>query len=161
MLKTIAGIDPDLSLSGLAILDVTTNTWLVHAAVQNCDIVEIIQKHCDPDTTEIILECGWLNAKANFRFGSNKRVSDRISKNVGENQATGKLILSMLKKAGYKVTEQAPLQKGPLKENGKWTELGRAFIVRVSGITARINDEVRDAVYLITAKKGNIIHRKS
>ncbi len=152
----IVGIDPDLSKSGLAVLDAVNNAWLVHAAVANCDIVELIQLHCDPSETIIILECGWLNKKANFRFGPNKRVSDKISKNVGENQATGKLILSMLRKAGYEVIEQIPLEKGPLKRDGKWTRTGKEFIVQNTGITARINDEVRDATYLIIVKKGKI-----
>jgi hypothetical protein len=159
MLKTIVGIDPDLTKSGLAIL--SGSTWLFHAAVENCDIVEIIQKHCDPATTAIILECGWLNEKANFRFGTNKRISDKISKNVGENQATGKFILSLLKKAGYQVIEQAPLHKGPLKIQGKWSKLGKDFIIQNSGITTRMNDEVRDAIYLVIAKKGKINKLKS
>lgn len=159
MLKTIVGIDPDLTKSGLAIL--TGDSWIFHAAVENCDIVEIIQKHCDPATTVVVLECGWLNEKANFRWISNKRVSDKISKNVGENQATGKFILSLLKKAGYQVIEQAPLQKKPLKVQGKWTKLGREFIVKASGITSRMNDEVRDAIYLVIAKKGKINKLKS
>lgn len=155
------GIDPDLLKSGLAILDAVNNTWLVHAAVENCDIVERIQQHCLPEEGIIILECGWLNEKANFRFGSNKRISDKISKNVGENQATGKLLLAMLHKVGYEVIQQTPLKKGPLKTNGKWTKVGRDFIVQNTGITARINDEVRDAIYLIIVKKGKINNLKS
>ncbi|MCF0074016.1 hypothetical protein LZD49_26275 [Dyadobacter sp. CY261] len=153
--KHIVGIDPDLNRSGLAIWDVS-GKWVFHKAVSFSELILRVTMLCQKEDTVIVLEAGWLNAKSNFRKGFSRQKSDRISKNVGENQATGKNLSEVLSSSGYQVIEQKPLPKGPLKGKS-WTEAGRKFIQENSGITGRLNDEERDAIYLILMRKQSII----
>jgi len=146
----IVGIDPDLKKTGIAIWDVQQKKFIYWCAVPFIEIAPIIKQFCDEATAEIILEAPWLNKKANFRKGSfSKRVSDSISKKVGQNHAVAKMISEVLQGIGWSVIEKKPLVKGLFKKKGCWTVIGRKFIEMNSGVQSRINDEIRDAMYLI------------
>lgn len=147
----IIGIDPDLHKSGVATWNTETNSWLLHKAIPNEEIVEVLTNTCPPEQSKIYLEAGWLNKKANFR-GGNYRTAQAKARNVGENAAAGKILIKLLEKAGYQVFKIAPLSKGKglLKsKEGRWTETGRKYIIDQSGITDRMNDDVRDAVFIV------------
>lgn len=146
----IVGIDPDLKKTGIAIWDVQQKKFIYWCALPFIEIAPIIKQFCDEETTEIILEAPWLNKKANFRKGSlSKRVSDSISKKVGQNHAVSKMISEVLQGLGWSVNEKKPLFKGIFKRNGVWSKVGRKFIETNTDVTSRINDEIRDAMYLI------------
>lgn len=99
--------------------------------------------------TTVYLETDWLIKKANLRAG-NYREAQAKARNVGENHATGKLICKILKAAGYTVIEFKPLRKGAFKTlAGSWSDTGRRYVEKESGITTRMNDDVRDAIYAI------------
>lgn len=149
--RFVVGVDPDLHKSGLAIWDRLEKKWLFHGAVWNENIPETIAHYCDPEDTHVYLEAGWKNKKPNFRGGS-YRVAQAKARNVGENAGAGKMLIRMIEKLKFIVFPVAPLSKGKgiLKTiQGNWTDYGRDFIKSSSGITARINDDVRDAVYLV------------
>jgi len=146
----IVGIDPDLKKTGIAVWDVQQKKFIYWGAVDFVNIAPVLKEVCHPFSTEIILESPWLNKKANFRKGNfSKRVSDAISKKVGQNHAVAKMISETLQSIGWSVIEKKPLFKGIFKRNGVWTTIGRKFIIANSNVTSRINDEVRDAMYLV------------
>lgn len=148
--ENVVGVDPDLHKSGLAIWSNTKKCWLFHGSVPNEDLPETIAKYCSSENTNVYVEAGWMNKKANFRGGS-YMVAQAKARNVGENAGAGKMLIRMIEKLGFEVWPVRPLSKanGILKTiQGSWTEYGREFIKRASGIN-RMNDDVRDAVYLV------------
>jgi hypothetical protein len=100
------GIDPDLKESGFAIWD---KKYKILSAVETLPFFKLYQYLNDlkislaAQSFVVHVEGGWLNYKSNFREHKNqfsfslkeKRVSEKISKNVGNNHAVGLLIVEM------------------------------------------------------------------
>lgn len=136
----IIGIDPDLVKSGVAILgdslELKTLTF-----VETVDLFrtqqEVIKK--------VVIEAGWLNSKSNMhgRIGQRKTVGERIAKNVGENHATGKLLVEMARSFDLNVVEVRPTR----------TKKNAEEFRRITGYVGRTNPEVRDAGMLIWGMK--------
>lgn len=146
--KNIVCIDPDLHASGIAAWSNESQTWLFAKAV-SIELVLSSLEGLETEETIIYVEAGWLVKKANFR-GGNYRVAQAKARNVGENNAAGKLICKILRAAGYQVIEFKPLRKGLFKSrSGAWTKLGREYVQKESGLTHRMNDDVRDSIYTI------------
>jgi hypothetical protein len=144
----IAAIDPDLNASGVAAWNYQTKTWLIAKSVSIENILEAL-KDLVPSETTVYLEAGWKIKKHNIR-GGNYATAQAKARNVGENHATGKLIGKILRKAGYTVIEFSPLRKGIFKTiEGSWTDHGRKYVEKESGLSHRMNDDVRDAIYTI------------
>lgn len=145
------GIDPDLHKSGIAVWNASHAKWDLHKAIPNEDIIDTLSDIAPASKSKIYLEAGWVNKKSNFR-GGNYRTAQAKARNVGENHAAGKMLVKMLEKAGYQVFLVRPLSKGNgiLKsKQGSWTQHGRKWIQERSGISEKMNDDVRDAVYLV------------
>lgn len=134
----IIGIDPDLKKSGVAILGDSLELKTMTFA-ETVDLFrsqqEVIKK--------VVIEAGWLNKKANFRSTHSKRVDEQISKRVGENHATGKLLVEMAKSLNLNVVEVRPTRKKKDADEFK----------RITGYVGRTNQEVRDAAMLIWGMK--------
>lgn len=144
----IVAIDPDLNASGVAAWNTKTREWIIAKAVSIENILSELSG-LPPTETTIYLEAGWLIRKANLRAG-NYREAQAKARNVGENHATGKLICKLLKAAGYSVIEFKPLRKGAFKTlYGSWSETGRMYVQKESGLSQRMNDDVRDAIYTV------------
>lgn len=130
----IIGIDPDLIKSGVAILgdslELKTLTFVETVELFRTQ-QEVIRK--------VVIEAGWLNKKANFRTSHSKLVSEQISKRVGENHATGKLLVEMAKSFNLSVVEVRPAR----------TKKNAEEFRRITGYVGRTNSEVRDAGMLI------------
>ena len=147
----ITAIDPDLHRPGVAIWDLTSRKWLCHAPVHNDEVKDFLSGF-GRDLMTVYIEAGWKHRKANFRGGKGA-AGQSVARNIGENHAMGKFLSAQLTRAGFHVIEIPPLKKGFMKVEGKWTPLGRRHLARMSGITARINDDVRDAVFIAIHKK--------
>ena len=137
MSKIIIGIDPDLEKSGVAVLGQS------HFELKNlkfADVVELFQDQQDM-IKKVVIEAGWLNKKANFRSGAKKSlaVNEQISKRVGENHATGKLLVQMAQHLGLPVVEVKPTKSKTNSEDFN----------RLTGWVGRTNQEQRDAGMLI------------
>ena len=78
-----------------------------------------------------------MNKKSNLhsRYGQSKSAGERIAKNVGENHATGKLLVEMAKSLNLNVVEVRPTRK---KKNSEEFN-------RITGWVGRSNQEQRDA----------------
>lgn len=138
MTSIIIGIDPDLKKSGVAILGDSLKLKTMTFA-ETVDLFrsqqEVIKK--------VVIEAGWLNKKANFRSTHSKRVDEQISKRVGENHATGKLLVEMAKSFNLNVVEARPTRTKKNAEEFK----------RITGYVGRTNPEIRDAGMLIWGMK--------
>ncbi|WP_338562508.1 hypothetical protein [Acinetobacter sp. KS-LM10] len=136
----IIGIDPDLIKSGVAILGDSLELKTLTFA----ETVELFRTQQD-QIKKVVIEAGWLNSKSNMhgRIGQRKSVGERIAKNVGENHATGKLLVEMAKSFNLNVVEVRPTRTKKNAEEFK----------RITGYLGRTNSEVRDAGMLIWGMK--------
>ena len=113
----IIGADPDLDKNGIAVWD-KENAQLELNSLTFFELFEYLK--AEKENIKIMkIEGGWLNQKANFRFTKSKGISDRISKNVGENHATGKLIVQMCQHIGIQYKIVKPFGKIWKTKSGK------------------------------------------
>ena len=130
-------IDPDVKKSGVA-----------HDGGYKSMGIYDLYIFCLSKKEKVVIEAGWINNKSNFRNTSINRVSDRISKNVGQNQGYGMAIYDLLLSSEIDVMLVKPLTKKEFKTNGGWTKPGRQLFSQITGIKTPINDDCRDAVLL-------------
>ncbi|WP_228203393.1 hypothetical protein [Acinetobacter sp. CFCC 10889] len=133
----IIGIDPDLEKSGVAVLkdgSLRLNNMSFY------DLTQYFEVNKD-QIKKVVIEAGWLNKKSNLhsRYGQSKRAGERIAKNVGENHATGKLLVEMAESLGLAVVLVKPTKS---KKNSEEFN-------RITGWQGRTNQEQRDAGMLI------------
>lgn len=140
MSNLIIGIDPDLEKSGVAILSHSLELKNLTFA----ETVDLFRSQQD-QIKKVVIEAGWLNKKSNVhgRYGQSKSAGERIAKNVGENHATGKLLVEMAKSLNLNVVEVRPTRK---KKNSEEFN-------RITGWVGRSNQEQRDAAMLIFGMK--------
>ncbi len=138
MLKPlIVGIDPDLEKSGVAVLK---DSSLRLGNMRFYDLTQYFEVNKD-QIKKVVIEAGWLNKKSNLhsRYGQSKRAGERIAKNVGENHATGKLLVEMAESLGLTVVLVKPTKS---KKNSEEFN-------RITGWQGKTNQEQRDAGMLI------------
>lgn len=144
----VVAIDPDLNRSGVAVWHNPSRTWLLTESVSIENILEVLSPLSKTETT-VYVECGWMVKKSNFRNTANRGHSENIAMKVGQNHATGKLIIKLLEAAGYTVIKFKPLKKGIFKDEKGWTQHGRDYVKKQSGLTCRMNDDTRDAIFTV------------
>lgn len=137
----IVGIDPDLKRSGVATM--RTGFAMALTTKKFFELHELLGKLKD-EITMVYIEAGWLNTVSNFHHPkASKRVSDRISKNVGENHAVGKLIVEMCEALGLKYTLIKPSQS-------KWTS---KMFLGATGINTKNQEEIDAGVLILGRTK--------
>lgn len=108
----IIGVDGDVDRNGIAIWDKEKQSL----ELQSLTFFKLFDYlKAEKENIKIVkIEAGWLNQKSNFHFAKNKGISDRISKNVGENHATGKKIIEMCQylEIEYKLVKPFPKKWG-------------------------------------------------
>ena len=138
--QIIIGIDPDLEKSGVAILGQSLQ-------LKNLTFPETVDlfRTFQDEIKKVVIEAGWLNRKSNFhgQHGQSKAKGESIARNVGENHATGKLLVEMAKSLGLAVVEVRPTR----------TKLKAEDFNRITGWQGRTNQEQRDAAMLIVGMK--------
>ena len=136
----IIGIDPDLEKSGVAILSHSLELKNLTFA----ETVDLFRRKQD-QIKKVVIEAGWLNKKSNVhgRYGQSKSAGERIAKNVGENHATGKLLVQIAKSLNLNVIEVRPTRSKKNKEEFN----------RITGWVGNTNQEQRDAAMLIFGMK--------
>jgi hypothetical protein len=143
--NTIIGIDPDVDKSGIANLDTDTRDIVV----SKLDFPNLIDylllanrvSKANNKTMIVVVEASWLVSKSNYHahYG---RAGDAISRKVGENHQTGKLIIEMCKHHGIEVEAMYPLKKMWRGRDGKITA---EELRQVCGVKHQTNQEMRDA----------------
>ncbi|MFW1735388.1 MULTISPECIES: hypothetical protein [unclassified Acinetobacter] len=137
----IIGIDPDLEKSGVAVLK---DGSLRLDNMRFYDLTKYFEVNKD-QIKKVVIEAGWMNKKSNLhnRIGQSKRAGERIAKNVGENHATGKLLVEMAESLGLAVVLVRPTK----------TKKNSEEFNRITGWQGRTNQEQRDAGMLIFGMK--------
>lgn len=148
MSKLVIGIDPDLDKSGIGIFNKETKE-LQYMAIKFFDLYRWLIENKE-EIFQVKCEAGWLNKKSNFRSAKSRGISDRMSKNIGENHAIGKKILEMCEdvKIPYKLSK--PLLKKWKGSGGKITHEELINVLKPLGIelNKKTNQDVRDAILI-------------
>lgn len=143
----VIGIDPDVSKSGVAEVNLSTREAKVQILSFPDLLKYLLQKKEEyrGRAYVIVVEAGWLVKKSNFH-GSYGRRAERIAKDVGSNHETGRKIVEMCQSFEMNTVEQRPLRKIWSGQNGKIShEEIKAF---AQDIGSRSNQEERDALLL-------------
>ena len=143
--NTIIGIDPDVDKSGIANLNTDTRDIVV----TKLDFPNLIDYLLHVDrltrannkTMIVVVEASWLVSKSNYHAHYGK-AGDAISRKVGENHQTGKLIVEMCKHHNIEVESMYPLKKMWRGRDGKITA---DELRQVCGVKCQTNQEMRDA----------------
>lgn len=148
----IVGIDPDLVKSGYAVWSKKEKRIIEYGTYS---LPEMIEQRVKPliathgiDKVKFLVEAGWINVKSNFRLvGVKSEMSDKVSKDVGQNQGTGKQIVAYLEYLGCNVSIVKPTLKGGDKKGSSYTPQGKRNFEKTYGFkVGQINDEERDAI---------------
>jgi hypothetical protein len=150
------GIDPDLTKNGVAIWDMSLRKIIDHRILTFPRTLKHIGTY-SKDSVLVYVEAGWLNKVANFhtvhlpvrmqkasesaKANYIKGVGERISKNVGENHAAGKLLVEMLEEEGYATVLIQPTK-------AKWKP---EDCEKIAGIKTK-NQECIDAIRLVCGR---------
>lgn len=148
--NTVIGIDPDADKSGVALLNVPERklelSTLAFPAL--LDYLRTCKYECG--SFVVVVEAGWLEAKSNFHPHHGRR-AEKIAKDVGRNQETGRKIAEMCRYWGIDVVEHHPLRK---MWKGPGRKITHAELAYFTGITGRTNQETRDAALIAWAYAG-------
>lgn len=159
--EVIIGIDPDMEKSGIAIYRRKAKTLFLDS-LDICHLIKMIEL-CDRHNTIFAVEAGYLN-KSNWHIknASSKVVASEIGRRTGENHATAKHIVSILRGFGFEVIEQRPLAK--VWKGGKISHKEFLEKCKKDGVIVdvnRSNQEERDAGLIALAiDKKMIIDNK-
>ncbi len=146
--QIVIGIDPDTEKSGVAFLELATKT-LEAACLEFPVLIDYLKTEKEKADKNglnliVVVEAAWLIPKSNWHGKQGGR-AEKIAKNVGANHETGKKIIEMCKHLKIPVVEQRPLKKIWTGRNGKITH---EEIQKITGLTGRTNQEVRDAALI-------------
>lgn len=148
MSKLVIGIDPDLDKSGIGIFNKETKE-LQYMSIKFFDLYRWLIEN-KSEINQVKIEAGWLNKKSNFRSAKSRDISDRMSKNVGENHAIGKKILEMCEDLQIKYKLSKPLLKKWKGSGGKITHEELINVLKPLGIemNKKTNQDVRDSILI-------------
>lgn len=157
MADIIIGIDPDVSKSGVAILDVSAR----RVEVSSFDFAEMygyimeVHRLCEEEGKDltVVVEAGWLN-RTNWHtsWHDKPNVAARKGFDVGRNQQVGHDIITLLRAEAIDVIEVAPLRKCWKGRDRKITHEELVSITRID--KKRTNQEERDAALLVWEYAG-------
>lgn len=149
MINKIIAIDPDVTKSGVAVLDIT-NKSLSTYALPFPNLIDFIYDFPDKESIRIAVEAGWLNRKSNFHGYYGNR-GERIAKDVGANHETGKKIVEMCEHKGYFISLVKPLEKRWKGPRGKITHSELESVLkgrRIALNKKRTNQDERDSILI-------------
>ena len=149
MINKIIAIDPDVTKSGVAVLDVTSKGLSIYA-MSFPDLIDFIYSFPDKESIRIAVEAGWLNRKSNFHGYYGNR-GERIAKNVGANHETGKKIVEMCEHKGYFISLVKPLEKRWKGARGKITHSELESVLKGRRIALNkkgTNQDERDSILI-------------
>lgn len=147
--EIVIGIDPDVSKSGLAYLDVTTKEVQV---ISNSfpQLLEYLQNIAGNYTLSgrvvVVVEASWLiSTNWHTKRGDSVRTAARKGKDAGRCHEVGRKIVECARYYGLEVVEKLPLKKIWKGKDGKITDEEIKAFIRIEG---RTNQEERDAALL-------------
>lgn len=148
-IERIVAIDPDVTKSGVAVLDVKGKSIELYAMTFP-DLIDYLYSIQDRESVRIAVEAGWLNFKSNFH-GYYGRRGEKIAKDVGANHETGRKIVEMCEHIGLSVSLIKPLGKRWKGANGKITHCELESVLKGLKIALnrkRTNQDERDSILI-------------
>ena len=150
----IIGIDPDVSKSGVASLEIKTH-HIEAGSLSFPQLMDYLQdivktREITGQSVVVVVEAGWLNEISNYHTKAD-RTGQRIAKNVGANHEVGKKIVEMAKHYGLEVIEQKPYAKCWRGKDRKITQDELNEITQNAGLGQLdrcVSQDVRDAVLM-------------
>ena len=140
------GIDPDVSKSGVALLNKSTMAIELHSLPFPSLMDLLIKKKAEQADVVVIVEAGWLNrGNWHIRFNDNKGQAGMKGYQVGRNHETGMKIIEMAKHYGFQVEEVKPLRKC---WRGTDRKITAEELASFTGYRGRSTQDARDACLL-------------
>lgn len=146
----VIGIDPDVTKSGVAFLEVSTRKLEV-SALDFASLLDYLQSVRRESATAglrvvVAVEAGWLNtAHWHVGDGDSRRTAAAKGNAAGRNHETGRKIVELCRHYGLEVVEQRPLKKMWSGRDGKITH---EELAAFTGLMGRTNQEGRDAALI-------------
>lgn len=109
MINKIIAIDPDVTKSGVAVIDVTHKAVNVYA-MSFPELMDFLEELSVRDDIRIAVEAGWLN-KPNWHFAQSLAAAANVGNRIGRNHETGRKIVEMCEHMGHEVSLVKPLGK--------------------------------------------------
>ena len=153
--EIVISIDPDVSKSGLAYLDVTTKEVQVisNSFPQLLEYLQnIARNHTLSARVVVVVEASWLiSTNWHTKRGDSVRTAARKGKDAGRCHEVGRKIVECARYYGLEVVEKLPLKKIWKGKDGKITDEEIKAFIRIEG---RTNQEERDAALLAWEHAG-------
>ena len=146
------GIDPDVELSGFAVLNYATRKLELASLSFTGILAAFMRIKAEGADAVVVVEAGWMN-KGNWhlKFHDNRGVAAAKGYQVGRNHEAGKKIIEAAQFFGYEVVEQKPLKK---IWKGKDRKISAEEFAQLTGYTKRSNQDSRDACLICLAASG-------
>jgi len=145
MTSIVIGIDPDLVKSGVAV--VNNGEIITLDALNLFELFEFIKEH--KHLAHFVVEDVEHDQATYYRKGANGKVMQRISQNVGQVKAIGRVLGEYLVGCDAQFTLIKPL-RGSIKKAKKDAE----YFNKLTGWTGRSNEDKRDAALLALSYVG-------
>ena len=147
--KTIVAIDPDVTKSGVAVIDVEQKT-VETLSLSFPDLVDHIYDIQDKDSVRIAVEAGWMN-KPNWHCAPSLAAAANVGNRIGRNHETGRKIVEMCEHKGFSVSLIKPLGKRWKGSSGKITHCELESVLKGLKIALnrkRTNQDERDSILI-------------
>ena len=157
------GIDPDVSASGLAVLDCSRREFQKVGSYPFPEIVDALallaaDKAAGQEVT-VVLEDSDLSTNWHMSPRDNKAVAAAKGRSVGMCHATARHLKECAENFGLEVVMMKPLRKFWKGRDGKITHEEAAYFMR--GLPKQTNQEGRDAALLAWAYADYPIRQKA
>lgn len=153
--EIVIGIDPDVSKSGLAYLDVTTKEvrLISNSFPQLLEYLQnVARNHTLSGRVVVVVEASWIvSYNWHTKRGDSVRTAARKGKDAGRCHEVGRKIVECARYYGLEVVEKLPLKKIWKGKDGKITDEEIKAFIRIEG---RTNQEERDAALLAWEHAG-------
>lgn len=148
-IKTIVAVDPDVTKSGVAIIDVEKR--IVSAEAKTFpDLMDYFQGIEDKDSVRIAVEAGWL-IKTNWHRAPSMAAAASVGNRTGRNHETGRKIVEMCEHMGFSVSLIKPLGKRWKGLDGKITHGELESVLKglkIALMDKRTNQDKRDSILI-------------
>lgn len=162
--RTILGVDPDIEKSGFALLDCESRTFEQLSALSFTDITSYLSRMAANEkykNTLIVIEdsdtstnwhCGSIIYDKHLTIEQKVRKAAAIGRSAGLCHAVFRMLKEYAEALGFEVKAKKPLKKMWRGTDGKISH--NELKVFVSGLPARTNQEIRDAIMLAWDEAG-------
>ena len=147
----IIGIDPAFRVSGFGICELDETSVCFPKIATFIEFFEYAKTFNKPDEQVFVVENSNLQNTTFSTYKANANQLQRISRNVGSNQAVSQMVVDYLRYLGLDVVEVSPLQKG-----GKWNlyqAQSALFDLGFSHSKIKMSQDERDALKLAYKEK--------